>query len=58
MQAGKLEKLMNERKYDSLYASLDALVAEILRIVPKLPDGLNTERNKLYFLREAAINHQ
>ena len=58
MQASRLEKFMKERQRDSLYDGLDALVAEINRMVMQLPDGLNTERYKPNFLRAAVINHR
>ena len=58
MQASMLEKFLKEQKHESLSDGLDALVAEINRIVPQLYDGLNTEQHKLNFLREAVINYQ
>ena len=56
MHATKLEKFMKERKHDSLSDGLDALIAEINRIIPQLLDGFNTEEHKMNFLQEALIN--
>ena len=53
MQAGKLEKFMNERKNDPLSDILDALVSKINLIVLLFYDGTHSERNKMNFLREA-----
>ena len=58
LQVTKLEKFMKECKHDLISDGLGALVTEINRIVPQLPDGLNTERHKLNLLRKAVINHQ
>ena len=58
MQAVKLEKFMKECKNDSLAVGMDAQVAEINRIVLQLPDGYNTEQQKLNFLRKSVNNNQ
>ena len=52
-----LESVMKERKLTYLSDGLDDLVARINRNVPQLPDGFNTEKHKVYSLREAVISY-